>query len=140
MPRVACSAYDASVSLTFSTLRTSSQRLAADIAKLQATWRERARRPRGDSSAEALITALPAYPLLTMTAAARLLGRSLQAANTALADLEAAGVVTQVSIGRRNRAFEAKELLQLVNTFERALATRDDEDEPSRPAPARRGR
>ncbi len=114
--------------------------LADDIAKLQASWRERAGHPRGDSSAEALITALPAYPLLTMTSAARLLGRSLQAANTALADLEAAGVVTQVSMGRRNRAFEAKELLQLVNAFERALATRDDEDQPSRPAPARRRR
>lgn len=73
-----------------------------------------------------------------MASAAKVLGRSTQAANTALAQLEAAGVVAQVSLGRRNRAFEAKELLQLVNVFERRLGTADDGNEPVRPVPARK--
>lgn len=111
--------------------------LANEVAELQARWRERAGHPRADSSAEALIAALPAYPVLTVASAAKVLGRSIQAANTALALLEAAGVVAQVSLGRRNRAFEAKELLQLVNVFERRLGTADD-GEPVRRAPARK--
>ena len=107
--------------------------LAQEVARLQDRWRERAGHPRSDSSAEALIVALPAYPVLTVASAAEILGRSVQAANSALAQLEEAGVVTQVSLGRRNRAFEAKELLQLVNVFERILATPDDGDDPARP-------
>jgi Fic family protein len=122
------------------TLHTATQRaadLASEVAQLQDRWRERAGHPRADSSAEALIAALPAYPVLTVAAAAKVLDRSVQAANTALAQLEAAGVVTQVSLGRRNRAFEAKELLQLVNVFERRLGTADD-GQPGRRAPARK--
>ena len=113
--------------------------LATDLERLQAAWRQRTGHPRADSSAEALIALLPAFPVLTMATAAKLLGRSQQAANTALATLEAAGVVTQVSLGRRNRAFEARELLAMVNDFERALATRGDRG-PRRPAPTRVGR
>lgn len=110
--------------------------LARDIAVMQAAWREKAGHPRADSSAEALIVALPAYPVLTAASAAKLLNRSGQAANTALATLEAAGVLKQVSLGRRNRAFEAPELLNLVNAFERELAIPESAGKPA-PAPPR---
>ncbi len=120
-------------------LRTAAKKsadLARDIAVMQAAWRERAGNPRADSSAEALIVALPAYPVITAASAAKLLDRSVQAANTALALLESAGVVKQMSLGRRNRAFEAPELLSLVNSFERELAIPDVGGRPARPAPA----
>ncbi len=106
-------------------LRAAAQRsaaLAGAIATLQESWRERTGRPRRDSSAEALIGALPACPVLTADSAAKLLGRSVQAANEALAALERAGVVKVAGAVRRNRAFESPELLQLVAAFEKDLA------------------
>jgi Fic family protein len=95
--------------------------LAEEIADLQGRWRERAGHPRRDSSAEALITLLPAHPVLTVDAAAKLLGRSGQAANEALATLEKTGVVKNSGTSQRRRAFEADELLQLVDMLEREL-------------------
>jgi Fic family protein len=95
--------------------------LAEEIADLQGRWRERAGHPRRDSSAEALITLLPAHPVLTVDAAAKLLGRSGQAANEALATLETTGVVKNSGTSQRRRAFEADELLQLVDMLEREL-------------------
>ena len=114
--------------------------LATELAKLQQAWRVRCGEPRRDSSAEALIRLLPAHPVLTVEAAATLLDRSKQAANQALSVLEAAEVVKQTSIGRRNRAFEAVELVHLVDAFERELAIPEDGAPPRRPAPTGRGR
>jgi len=113
--------------------------LAAQLARLQRSWRERAGNPRRDSSAEALIELLPAHPVLTVDAAASLLKRSKQAANEALGVLATAGVVTQVSVGKRNRAFEAVELVRLVDAFERELAIREGGTRPGRPGPTTRG-
>jgi len=110
-------------------LRAAAQRsaaLAGAITALQESWRERAGRPRKDSSAEALIGALPAFPVLTAGSAAKLLGRSVQAANEALAALEKAGVVKVAGAVRRNRAFESPELLRLVAAFERELAVSEE--------------
>jgi Fic family protein len=110
-------------------LRAAAQRsaaLAGAITALQESWRERAGRPRKDSSAEALIGALPAFPVLTAGSAAKLLGRSVQAANEALAALEKAGVVKVAGAVRRNRAFESPELLHLVASFEKELAVSEE--------------
>ncbi len=110
-------------------LRVAAQRsaaLAGAIATLQESWRERAGRPRRDSSAEALIGALPACPVLTADSASKLLGRSVQAANEALAALERAGVVKIAGAVRRNRTFESPELLRLVTAFEKELAVSDE--------------
>lgn len=117
-----------------------STELATELARLQQAWRERCGQPRRDSSAEALIQLLPAHPVLTVEAAATLLKRSKQAANEALGALEAAGVVKQTSIGKRYRAFEAVELVRLVDAFERELAIPEDGSSPTRPAPTGRGR
>jgi len=117
-----------------------SELLADEIAKLQAVWREKAGNPRADSSAEALIAGLPARPFLTPAIAVELTGRSVQAANVALKELEVAGVLKCVSAGPRKRAFEAPDLLQLVNAFEHDLAVPDGESLPARPVPTRGGR
>jgi hypothetical protein len=68
---------------------------------------------------------LPAYPILTADSAAKLLGRSVQAANEALGALERAGIVKVAGAVRRNRAFESPELLRLVAAFEKELAVSD---------------
>ena len=111
---------------SLSSAATRSVELGDRIAKLQKDWRERAGRPRKDSSAAALIAVLPAYPVLTVESAARVLGRSVQAANEALAKLEEVGIVKRTRATRWGRIFEAPELLDLVTTFEKDLALPDE--------------
>ena len=49
--------------------------------------------------------------MLTLSTAAELIVRSFQAASQGINQLLDAGVLTQVTVGRRNRAFEAPELI-----------------------------
>jgi Fic family protein len=109
--------------------------LAKRLAELQEKWRERAGRPRSHSSAEALIVELPAHPIVTLATAQRFLGRSKQAVNEAIALLAEKGVLHAITLAKRNRAWEARELFDLINDIERELATPSDGDEPARPAP-----
>jgi Fic family protein len=112
--------------------------LALRLAELQERWRERAGRPRRHSSAEALIVELPAHPIVTVATAQKLLGRSKQAVNEAIAALAEKGVLHAITLAKRNRAWEARELFDLINDLERELAAPTDDDEPSRPSPRRR--
>ena len=93
------------------------------VRQLQEAWRHQAGNPRRDSGMQRLIGALPAAPVLTVGTAAELIGRSFQAANQAIDRLVAAGVLVQVNVGRRNRAFEAPELIDLFTALERQLAS-----------------
>jgi hypothetical protein len=108
--------------------------LAVRLVALQERWRDRAGHPRQDSAAEALIRELPARPVVTLATAVEMTGRSKQAANQALAVLAEANVLHEVTLGKRNRAWEAKELFDLIDGFERELATPAGEG-PQRPAP-----
>jgi Fic family protein len=108
--------------------------LAQALQKLQAAWLTRAGTRQG-SSAALLCDALVAHPVVTVESAAQILGRSKQAVNEALATLEEAGIVKQVTLGRRNRAFEAVELVKLIDAFERELGIPEGRDKPSRPTP-----
>jgi Fic family protein len=112
--------------------------LARRLAELQERWRERAGRPRRHSSAEALIVELPAHPIVTVATAQKLLGTSKQAVNEAIATLAQKGVLHAITLAKRNRAWEARELFDLINDVERELATPSEDDEPSRPSPRRR--
>ncbi|HXN56835.1 MAG TPA: Fic family protein [Myxococcales bacterium] len=109
--------------------------LVKRLSELQELWRERAGRPRRHSSAEALIVALPAHPIVTVATAQMFLGRSKQAVNEAIAALAENGVLHPITLAKRNRAWEARELFGLIDEVERELATPSDGDEPARPAP-----
>jgi Fic family protein len=113
--------------------------LATRLSALQERWRDRAGHPRSHSSAEALIVELPARPIVTVTTAQQFLGRSKQAVNEAIALLAEKGVLHPLTLARRNRAWEARELFALVNDVERELATpaEGDDQGPGRPAPRR---
>jgi len=70
-----------------------------------------------------------------------LIGRSFPAANEAIGDLASAGVLRQVKVGRRNRAFEAADVVDAFNELERQLASPEGDPEispPTRPVPAAR--
>ena len=104
------------------------------VRELQSDWRERVGRTRRDSAVRLLIDALPAAPVLTTSTAAELVGRSFQAASLAVDRLVGAGVLVQVNIGRRNRAFEAHELVDEFTAFERRLASPQGDTRISTPA------
>ena len=111
------------------------------VRQVQETWRQRVGNPRRDSAVRRLIGALPAAPVLTVATAAELTGRSFQAANQAMDRLVEAGVLVQVNVGRRNRAFEAPELIDLFTALERQLASPAGDTlvaEPVRRVPERR--
>jgi Fic family protein len=98
------------------------RRLAHDIDQLQRRWREQAGQPRRDSATARLIDALPGQPIVDVATAALATGASQEAARRAVNALEAAGVLKQVTVGRRNRAWESVGLFDLLDAFERDLA------------------
>ena len=107
---------------------------------LQDSWRERLGSVRRDSAADLLVRALPGAPLVTAKTAAELIGRSFQATNQAIERLAGAGILAQVSLGRRNRAFEAPELIEEFTALERQLASPEGDtlvSEPIRRVPRR---
>src|SRR5450830_467860 len=89
---------------------------------LEAAWRERLGAVRANSATDLLLRALPGAPVLTVRSAADLISRSLRATNEAIARLSEAEVLTQVTVGRRNRAFEARELIDAFTDLERQLS------------------
>jgi Fic family protein len=112
------------------------RRLAGQLDELEESWLARAGNPRRGSTAHKLIQSLPAQPILRLSHVIALTGARSSAAHKAINDLHAAGVLKQVTVGRRNRAWEAVGLLSLVDEFERRLAVPDPEaDKPIRPAP-----
>lgn len=113
---------------------------ARDLATLEADWRKRLGRIRAKSATDLLIVALPSLPVFSVTTAAAAIGRSFQATSDAVARLREAGVVRQVNLGRRNRAFEAVGLFEAFTGFERSLASPAADTlvaPPARPVPAR---
>lgn len=109
------------------------------LANMQEDWRAAAGHPRANSAAERLIRALPGQPIVDLRAAVALTGGSDEGARKALNELERAGVLSPVVVGKKkNRMWEARELLTLVDGFEWDLATPTRPDQRRRPAPQRR--
>ncbi|MFP5255424.1 MAG: Fic family protein [Acidimicrobiia bacterium] len=111
------------------------------VTTIQQGWRAAAGTVRRGSAADLLIGALPGAPVVSVSSAADLIGRSFQATNEAMTRLEAVGVVRQVNVGRRNRAFEAPAIIDAFTALERQLASPTGDTRsapPDRPAPARR--
>ncbi|MEA2279392.1 MAG: hypothetical protein QOC78_4352 [Solirubrobacteraceae bacterium] len=93
------------------------------VTEVQAAWRDALGKVRANSAVDVLVEALPGAPVITVQSAAALIGRSEQAVNEAIPRLVEAGVLTQTTIGRRNRAFEAPDLISAFNDLERQLAS-----------------
>ncbi len=109
--------------------------LASMVEQLQADWMGRVGHPRRDSSARALIDQLPGEPIVDVARAMDLTGTTRPAADRAIATLERAGVLVPLGNRRRNRQWEAREVFDLLDRFERELATPDDARRPARLAP-----
>lgn len=110
------------------------QRFEDSVAALQAGWRAQLGRMRSGSAADLLIDALPGAPVVTVKGAAELIGRTFQATNVAIARLVDVGILKHVKVGRRNRAFEAPELIRQFTDLERQLASPAGDTRSSEPA------
>ena len=95
----------------------------ATVLEIQEGWRSRLGRVRSDSAVDRLLRVLPGAPIVTVNGAGELIGRSFQQTNEAITRLEESGVLAQVSVGRRNRAFEAGEIVDAFIDLERRLAS-----------------
>jgi len=104
------------------------------LADLQQSWRSRVGQIRSGSAVDLLIRALPGAPIVTAASAAVLIDRSFQATNLAIARLKEVGIVSQVNVARRNRAFEASEVIDTFTDLERQLASPDGDTRSSAPA------
>lgn len=111
------------------------------IREIQRRWRDTVGSVRRNSTLDLLLEILPGTPVITVTGAARMLGRSFKAASGAVDELVRAGVLEQVNIGKRNRAFEAPDVIDAFTDLERRLASPAGDTRtalPVRPVPARR--
>ena len=110
--------------------------------EIEMEWRERLGRVRARSATDLLLRQLVGAPVLTVKSAAALIGRSSVQTNEAVNRLVAAGILNQVTVGHRNRAFEAPAIVDAFADLERQLASPAADTrvaEPSRRVPARRG-
>ena len=108
--------------------------------EMEVEWRARVGKVRAGSGTDLLLRALPGAPVLTVASAAELIGRSFPAVNDAIARPTEADVLKQITIGKRNRAFEAMEVTDAFASLERQLASPAGDTRsspPSRPVRSR---
>ena len=95
------------------------------VSELQGRWREqlgRSSNPRSDAAAWALIEVLPAHPMVTTAVGVAATSKSRPAVIQAISHLAEAGVLVPLSDDRRNRVWEAPELVELVRDLEEGRA------------------
>lgn len=102
--------------------------------QIQENWRGKVGKVRRNSAADLLIAALPGAPIVTVASAAKLIARTYQATNEGIEKLRAAGVLAQVRVGRRNRAFEARDAIDAFADLERQLASPEGDTRSSEPS------
>jgi Fic family protein len=99
----------------------------ARMSALVETWRERLHElphpPRADAAVWELLPWLPAWPLVTASAAATWTGRSPRAIDAAIALLVEHGILRQVRGRVRHRVYEAEGVFDRLTEAERALAS-----------------
>jgi Fic family protein len=103
------------------------------IQQIQSEWRTRLGPVRANSAADLLLTAIAGAPVLTVGGAATLISRSYPQTNAAIERLVSAGILSQITIGRRNRAFEAPAIVNAFTDLERQLASPNGNTRTSQP-------
>jgi len=102
--------------------------------QIGADWRNRLGRVRAGSATDLLLRSLIGIPVITANSAAEMIGRSFPQTNDAIDRLVNADILRQVNVGRRNRAFEAPEIIEAFTSLERQLASPEGDTRTSRPA------
>jgi Fic family protein len=102
--------------------------------QIEAEWRERLGRVRANSATDLLLHSLIGAPVITVGSAAGLIERSFPQTNDAVQRLVDREILQQVSIGKRNRSFEAPAIIEAFTGLERQLASPDGDTRVSGPA------
>ena len=89
---------------------------------------------RPHSTVAELLRRLGELPVMTVEIAAAHLDRSFEATNNAITRLVEVGALRQSTAGRRNRIFEAVDILDLVTNAERRMESHDADTRASPPA------
>lgn len=90
--------------------------LVIDLKAVRGAWRERIT-ARLDSSAHRLVDILLRQPIMDSRNAATQLGVSAVKAQVAIDRLVDADVLTQITDGRRNRIWQAKDVIRVLDEF-----------------------
>jgi hypothetical protein len=93
------------------------------VQQIQGNWRAQLGRVRSGWATDLLPRSLPGAPVLTVSGAAELIDRSFPQTNQAVARLTQAGVLSQVTVGKRNCAFEAKDIINALANLEGQFAS-----------------
>ncbi len=88
------------------------------IQDVQDEWRQRIPGLKMHSSIDRLLWRLPGEPLLTIPRAVKLTGKSFAAMNTCVSQLCEYGILRPVTSGKRNRFFEAPDILEAYGEIE----------------------
>lgn len=109
------------------------------LKRVEESWRNRLH-PRAKSAADLLLGALLDNPVVTVGSAARLTGRSHEAARLAIASLVENGILVQSSKNRKSGIYVAREVIDAFTGYERSLAAPSGDtsiDKPVRRVPQR---
>ena len=109
-------------------------RFETAVQVLHEQWKARIGPVRANSATDLLLRSLPGAPVITVGSAAALIGRSFGAVNDAIARLADVGILKQINVGKRNRAFEAPDIIQAFTDLERQLASPEGNTLTSKPA------
>ena len=104
------------------------------VDELKQAWYVRLGSLRRGSAAMLLLEALPGLPVLTVGSAAEAIGRSFPQTNAAVSRMVAAGILAPISLAKRNRAFEAREIIDAFSDLERQFASPEGDTRRSPPA------
>jgi Fic family protein len=96
--------------------------LRDDVEALRGRWREQLKGLRSDAAAWKLLDELPGRPVVSAPSVGKLLEISPPAANRALQQLQEQGILKPLNERKWGRSWEARELLTLVEAFERRVA------------------
>ena len=111
------------------------------VAEVQATWREALGRSVPTRPTDRLLAHCPAHRSSPSRAPPRSSAAASKRSTSAICRLLAAGVLEQTTAGRRNRAFEATDLIDAFTDLERRLASPEGDTQrspPDRRVPRRR--
>jgi Fic family protein len=101
--------------------------------QLEAQWRARLGAIRANSATDVLLHSLPGAPILTVHSAEALIERTFKPTHAAIERLVEAGILRPITITRRNRAYEAPEIIEAFTALERQLASPAGDTRASRP-------
>ena len=100
---------------------TEAERLAYAIEQLQSSWLDDLGQPRRDAAVRQLIGALPGQPVVDVTVAQTLTGKSHVAVGKALQKLERAGILHRLNERKWGRVWQCDQLLNLIDAFENSV-------------------